>query len=86
MVITDLKKKSTLYNTEREGIGKKDNFPADFISLYTNNAEVEKLHILWSQKNQKTKKKTTKKTILVFDQLYLLQGNKNETKLLLLND
>lgn len=46
VVITDFKKKSTLYNTERRGIGKKDNFPADFISLYTNNAEVEKLHIL----------------------------------------
>lgn len=86
MVITDFKKKSTLYNTERRGIGKKDNFPADFISLYTNNAEVEKLHILWSQKNQKTNKKKQKKTILVFDQLYLLQGNNNETKLLLLND
>lgn len=55
MVITDLKKKSTLYNTERGGgVGKKDNFPADFISLYTNNAEVEKLHILWSQKEKKT--------------------------------
>lgn len=60
------------------GVGKKDNFPADFISLYTNNAEVEKLHILWSQKE--------KKPSLVCDQLYLLQCNNNETKLLLLND
>lgn len=41
-------KKSQRYKTLKEGggVGKKDNFPADFISLYTNNAEVEKLHIL----------------------------------------
>lgn len=53
MVITDLKK-SQRYTTLKGGVGKKDNFPADFISLYTNNAEVEKLHILWSQKEKKT--------------------------------
>lgn len=55
MVITDLKKKvNVIKHWKGGGVGKKDNFPADFISLYTNNAEVEKLHILWSQKEKKT--------------------------------